>query len=324
MKAQKKIHTAIILLLCLCILGFFANWAQNEYGLKLVGIAFFGISILFAPMAYLAIQHKPVLRILLLFFYACLLFTTFFNTASLPEFIFVGAALLGIFGPLLFTPLAVVLSERKTSSKTPLFEFTIANFLASFCLGNYYKIHQLNGSAFLVVSSGLIIFPLLLMCINLVRKKLNTSLLPILATIFLLLFIATNILGYIFLTQHWPGAKIVVGFSFSQLILLLFALLVMKLKNTNLREWWTSQSWILRLSLICLSITSTHYILRKNKLAPAIYSSEYPKALQELWDKSNSITKEGIENDKKAGIYYKNYSDFLDKREASKQQTTHQ
>lgn len=319
MKAQKKIHTAIILLLCLCILGFFANWAQNEYGLKLVGIALFGISILFATMAYLAIQHKQLLRIFLLFFYACLLFTTFFNAASLPKYIFVVAALLGIFGPQLFIPLAVALSERNTANKTSLFEYACASYLTAFCLGNYFKIHQLNGAAPLIVSSFLIIFPLFLKSVSQFRNKQTSSLLQVMATIFMLLFIATNILGYIFLTQHWPGGKIIVGVSFSLLLLLLFTILILKLKNTNLREWWTSQSWILRLSLICLSITSTHYILRKNKLAPAIYSSEYPKALQELWDKSNSITKEGIENEKKADSYYKNYNDFLDKREASMQ-----
>ncbi|MBK9671799.1 MAG: hypothetical protein IPO70_05995 [Bacteroidetes bacterium] len=183
-------------------------------------------------------------------------------------------------------------------------------------MGNYFKIHKLNGSAILLVSSGLILFPALFKIITLVRKELKQFTIPTLAKIFLLLFVALNIVGYLFLTQHWPGAKILAGISFSQLILLLVFLLIMKVRNKNLHEWWGSQSWLLRLSLICLSITSTHYLLRKVKLAPGIYSSEYPKALDELWEKSNSVTKEGIENDKKADAYYQNYSNFLNNREA--------
>jgi hypothetical protein len=316
MKTKNNLQTLIILLLCICVLGFFANWAQNEYGLKLVGISLFGISLCFASLAFLFLQHKPGLRILLLFFYSCLLFTTFFNASNLPSFVFIIAALLGIFGPQLFIPLVIALSESKTTNKTPLFEYSCATFLACFCLGNYFKIHQLTGAAILVSSSGFIIFPVLYAVVILMRKELMSKSIPASAKIFLLLFIATNILGYIFLTQHWPGAKIMVGISLSQLILLLVSLLLMKLKNINLTEWWASQIWILRLSLICLAITSTHYILRKNKLAPAIYSSEFPKALEALWEKSNSITKEGLENDKKADAYYQNYSNFLNNREA--------
>jgi len=316
MKPKKNIQTLIVLLLCFCILGFFANWAQNNYGLKLVGIALFCISLCFASLAYLSIQHKPILSKFLLIFYACLLFTTYFNATNLPVFVFAIAALLGIFGPQLFIPISIALSERKSITKTPLFEYAFATFLTVFCLGNYFKIHKLNGSAILLVSSGLILFPALFKIITLVRKELKQFTIPTLAKTFLLLFVALNIVGYLFLTQHWPGAKILAGISFSQLILLLVFLLIMKVRNKNLHEWWGSQSWLLRLSLICLSITSTHYLLRKVKLAPGIYSSEYPKALDELWEKSNSVTKEGIENDKKADAYYQNYSNFLNNREA--------
>ncbi len=323
MKTTTKIHNSIILLLCLCILGFFANWAHNDYGLKLVGISLLLISCCFAGIAFHFIRHKPIYRESFLILYSLLLLLAFFNKANLPEAVFIFTALVGLFGPTLFIPLWITVTERKQTNKTPFIEYYFAIFLSFFCLGNYYKIFHLSGAAQLTVCGALLIVPVIIYIVRILRFEIKQFPYSTLARLFLHLFVSLNILGYLFLTQHWPGGKFLVYGSFAIHIFLLTCLLFMKIKKLTLAAWWKSVFWSIRISFICLSITSLHYILLKNKIAPGIYSSTYPPALQQFWEKSNQITKQGIENDKKADVYYDNYMNFLNNREAAQQQNNH-
>lgn len=324
MKTPTKIHNSIILLLCLCILGFFANWAHNEYGLKLVGISLLLISSCFAGIGFLIIRHKPIYRESFIVSYFLLILMAAFNKISLPEWVFVFGAVAGLFGPTLFIPLSIAISERKQGNKTPLIEFYFVIFFSFFSLGNFYKIYHLTGAAPLIVSSSFIIIPVIIYIVRMLQFEIKQFPYSTLARLFLHLFVSLNILGYLFLTQHWPGGKLLAYISFMIHIFLLTCLLFMRLKKLDLTAWWTSIFWTFRLGFICLTITSLHYILLKNNIAPGIYSTDYPIALQQLWEKSNQLTKKGKENDKKADIFYDNYMNFLHNQKTSRQQTTHQ
>jgi hypothetical protein len=51
---KKRIHI-IIFLLCVCLVGFFANFAQNDYGLPLVHYSLLAISLLFLDLMRISV-----------------------------------------------------------------------------------------------------------------------------------------------------------------------------------------------------------------------------------------------------------------------------
>jgi hypothetical protein len=62
---------------------------------------------------------------------------------------------------------------------------------------------------------------------------------------------------------------------------------------------------------ISFLITSCYMMLRKNDIAPTVYSNELPKALQELKSQSNNVSAEGRKYAKLVDIYEEDYDRFI-------------
>ena len=61
---MNRIHNLIVLLLCISVLGFFANWAQNDYGDIIIEYCFLGVGLLFNYKAQQEIKNQPYHKII--------------------------------------------------------------------------------------------------------------------------------------------------------------------------------------------------------------------------------------------------------------------
>ena len=316
---MKTLNSLITISLCLTILGFFANFAQNDYGLQLVAYCMLIISILLYAKAFILIKHKKVLRAGLLLAYVCLFVTAIIINKGLRDFVIIPVALYALFFPTLIIPLIITITEFKKENKTRLFPYYFAVFIGLFCWGNYSKISHYGGATMAVVCGGFIILPILFRVINLIKKGIKEKIAIHFAEVFLLLFIGLNIDGFIFKINHWPFSKIITNISFSFFGLMLIVLIFSKLKKTIIRSWWVSQEWLIKTALIAFAITSVYYNLSRNDIVPKIYSNDYPPAFQEISSKSNDITESGKEFSKRGDKYINNYFKFLSNRDNANQ-----
>jgi hypothetical protein len=78
--------------------------------------------------------------------------------------------------------------------------------------------------------------------------------------------------------------------------------------------------WFTTVILVSFIVLTMHFWARKFDLVPKLYSNEFPQAYEELLANSNDLTKEGIENKKKANLYYEEYSAFIEELEKENQQ----
>lgn len=320
---MKQINNSIIFLLSIMVIGFFANFAQNDYGMFLVVICCLCLSFLFFSKTYLLV-HKPFFKLLLLIpllsLLLCFIMQFFFRASndSLMHVnhvfflvVYVCASICLMLFSLLIIPLSIFISERKKVSKTIDLQYFETVFLGLFSFSIYLKSSHLMGASVILVLSGLVLVPYIFVIIRMlvyIWKEKNFSLIN---TINLYLFVCLIFVAYIFKSQHWPGAKNLVDLSFFQLIVLLIWSTISHFTISPFKSWWPNLSFMSRLMGICFLITSCYMMLRKNDIAPNIYSNELPKAFQELKGQANNISLEGKKYAKLSSIYENEYDQFI-------------
>jgi len=313
MKAEKAFKILIILLLCLCILGFFANWAQNDYGMKLVNYCMLAITACIAGLGFITIKKNVFIKVLHALSYLSLFSCGFFFYSDWIEPLFFLLFFSGLLIPMVLLPLLIFITERRKTEKTNLFNYSTTVFLSIFCIGNSYKISHWSGAGPLLVLSGLIALPFFYKAFLLLSNYLKTKKTFLFIETLLYLFIAFNFIGYIFMMQSWPYGKPIAYLSFLLGGLVLILIAFHFYRKENITAWWANVYWLPRVAFVCLLITSSSYVLRKQNLIPQNYSNDYPYALQYMWDNRNNITTEGKELDRKAEIYWQNYMSFVEK-----------
>jgi hypothetical protein len=312
---MKLIHNLIIIFLCTMLLGFFANFAQNDYGSLIIGLSLLAISTLLFAKTFILIKHQKIWRWAIVLSYILILIS-FLAINILQETSFL-LVLFSIIFPTTFLPIIIYFIERKQTIKTNFFEYFFTFCIALFSLGMYFKIFHLSGGAAIRVWFLVLVFPMLLRIFQLIKQciKEKTSS-PILSILFSL-FLAVWIIGFSFKLQHWPWANNILFSSYILLFLLVVAILVVA-KNGEKFLWFSSQIWIAKTAFVCFLVITFYYNLSRVNLAPQLYSNEFPAALEELFSKSNSITPEGKKNQRKADVYREYYYTFLDNLEKEK------
>lgn len=319
MKLLHFIQNSIVFLLCICILGFFANWAQNDYGMKLVMFSLLFLGILLACFSILQIQHQKIIKTLFTFCFIFLFLLPFLVHLNFQVNIILIIASIFLLLLTLFLPFALFIFDKKSQEKTNWGSFYPAIFVALFCLGNSLKLLHMPGASVVLVSSSFIIFPYYTFAFRRIIRSFQIRSNTEFFLGILHLFIGTNILAYCFKIQHWPYGNSIAAATILMLLLLVIITIVLAFKKQYLQNAWFTLPWVKRLIFVCFTITSIHYFLRITDITPALYSNEYPAALQDLWSNANNITKEGRENAKKAEIYNDNYLNFITKREEEAQ-----
>jgi len=318
---MKQLNNLLIITLCISVLGFFANWAQNDYGIQLIGYCMLVCSVLLFTNAYILIQSAKAIKVLFLFTMACYAFLIVFNHYKFPDVIFVSASTIALFFPIIIIPIAIKISERKQEHKTDLFYYVVHVFLAMFCLGIFFRISHLTGAGQLIVMSGFIVFPLITHALSEIKNGLKNKSINYFTSAFIHLFVGLDIVAFIFITQHWPSAKELTYISFLFAWLAIFTFISGKFKIEVIKERWNYLHWISKTAYFCFIIISAYYFLSRNNIAPKIYSNTLPPSLDELYAKENEITTEGKLFAKRKKVYETNYYNFLEHRQEAEEKS---
>jgi len=309
---MKQIQNTIIFLLCLCIIGFFANFAQNDYGLTLVGLSLLFIGFLFLLKAYILIKHLKPQRLMMIYSIGCFIAISNFWMIIKVDAIFFIMLFSIMFIPTFIIPFYTKYKERKKEEKSIQLDYFESVFITYMCLGYYLKMNHLNGATVVLVISVFIVIPYTIRVIKLLISSIRNNRLLDFSNALVFLFIELDLAALAFRGMHWKGSKQMAYFALMCLILLIITLLIDTIKKQSIKFWWLSIKFNQKLFLIVFIVVSVRWVLSINDLAPNVYSNEHPKGFQNLLDNSNSISAEGINYGKKADVYEKFYFQFLE------------
>lgn len=310
---MRTLNNFIVFLLTTMLLGFFANFAQNGYGIVVVGISLLALGLV---LQIAAVKTLPKNKIIsptgFLVLPAFLLFSFFFQNI-IPENIIIPLILFWFIFPLVSPLILKRIYLKKTGIKINFFQYYELIFFALFCFGFAFKIQHWPLTGVLLMVTLFIIIPY---SIHLVKTNRNSEDKPILKIQYSLyhVFILVLIFGAVFSIQHYSSAKAMLYLPSCLLGLFLLSLLLPEFRK-SFSESIHKLRWITKIVLIAFTILTLHFWARKFDLVPKLYSNEFPQAYEELLANSNDFTKEGIENKKKAKKYLEEYYRFLDEVE---------
>jgi hypothetical protein len=315
---MKRIQNLIIFFLCLCVVGFFANFAQNDYGLAIVRYAMLIIGVLMLELLrHTIIEYKKLgyslyimifFPVLSMFIYVYDKGDTYFIVSSIALFF-------GYLHNLILVPLVIYFKERKT--RTPKVNFRNYFELIFLCLipiAIYLKANYLIGGGILLGTSMLIVIPYLFSIVKVLRAfAVNKSSLHVFQTL-AYLFISLSVLGTVFKQQHWPGANSISPIALSFLFFSILMALYQKLFKKEKGNLFESMQSITKIVFVTFCVTGLWLSLKMIDLAPAVYSDDDPTAMQLLKANANDFTAEGKEYKRRHIIYEKNIDKFVHER----------
>lgn len=317
----KEVNNTIIFLLCLMLIGFFANFAQNDYGMELIIFCCGLVSLSFYIKTFYQIISKKIFNAIFAFSFLCGIYIVFFvngmEGASRISFghnnffVFITAYIIFIFAPSIIIPLLIVIKERKFKEKTISSNYFTSLFSAMFCLGIYMKEYKLAGASIVLILSGFIILPMLISFFKSMYSYIKAKNAIFLLLGFSKLFIGSTFVAFIFKTQHWPGSNLLLVCTFGLLGLNFILIMVNYYLKSNMNQLWTEQTFTTKTLFLCYTVTTVYVNLMRNDILPKVYSNNKPKALQELIIGSNDFTVEGRTTKKKAQLYADQYENFL-------------
>lgn len=320
---MKQIQNGTIFLLCLMVVGFFANFAQNDYGLNLVVYCCLGISALLLSLIFYSFaDYKYVKGLFLL---ACALLLLFINSDYMtmvddgsgifndPEYIFLYfiALVLAMILLMVIIPILYLYRSNKKGLKVNLHNYFENLFASFFCLGIFMKNTERPAASIVLVLSGLIIVPYVYKFVSLGIKSIREKNLELTVNALSYTFVGLIIVAFIFKSQYWPLSGLILIVSFIDFGLLLILMLIMHFKITPFAKWWQQVNFTHALFISSFIITTTYTLLMWNNVIPQIYSNKYPRTYQNLKMSSNDFSEEGRLNQKKKEVYLKNYEEFL-------------
>jgi len=296
----KNIATMALLVV---LLGFFANFAQNDYGLKMVkyGLAVFAYTMIFFMWNSLKSGRKFFIALSSLFciieFSKDVLIKMYTETGLISIFIqFFIIILLWLF------PVFLLIGERKKNEKSQIAEFTDACFIFVLGMGYFFKMNYGVGAAALMVLSlpyfFITAFAMFRHMIKVIRQKVTFDSISLLR-----LFIGTYSGGSVFKINHWPFADDLITFSFILIILFIFLLGISSIKKNTFKM--LPEFAPLRYITISFLVLSIYYILSQFSLNPPFFLNVYPIAMYE-YDGSLDSNK----NLEKHETYYEYYRVF--------------
>jgi hypothetical protein len=206
-----------------------------------------------------------------------------------------------------------IVHYKKTKESINFLEYFEYVFFALFIFGFAFKIQHWPLAGISLMVSLFLLIPYL---VHLVKtfKSSKGNILSKIQYSFYHVFILTIEFGAVFSLQHYAQSKVILYLP-SILIGVFLLLLLHSSFRKNFYQSIQKLRWITSVVLVAFLVLTLHFWARKFDLVPKLYSNEYPHAYEELVDKSNDITAEGIEHKRKANLYIKEYYSFIDELE---------
>ena len=304
---MNRLKNLLVICLCATVLGIFANFAQNDYGMTIIKYAMLVIYLCAATIAFAEI--KSAKRVFAAVSATPLVFLTIYKIFDFQnEALFI----LILAGPPVqfILPVFLLILERKAAKKTDITNYFLYCLCMCISLGNYMKIEQLPGAGPVLAStvlSALTIgfISLFMFGKGLIKKQPNAAI----GALYLFIIFAIST-GQVFKTMHWPGASLSFVIA-TYLIVILIGLSLIPKGRRLMSECYKNSPFILKTLIICYTTIAFYAGLRSLGIGPVPYSNKNPVALTELINSSDGVTKQGIHFGEKADIYYSHYDVFL-------------
>jgi hypothetical protein len=301
-----------ILLSCL-ILGIFANWAQNDYGVTICEWSIIGLIVLFISEA-IGLARTKVKNIAFIFFGICLATVIVAGNLGFPKIAISGSFLFAFFWTFMITYPFTDFGQKKTVEHEIKYYASESFMLFLFSTGIVFKMqHWPGASVILILGCGGLFILCLLKIIRTFRKEKNLPGIFKLSRTTLLLFVAIGyFLSFMFRWQHWPGWRIqfwtgVVLLFISILLFVIFRKPVnfQDSKTSAFRNIWNLKGNI-RFIIIVTVFSSLHALAAFSNIAPRFYSLSLPPAFDKFVEKNE---------ERKASDYRASFLDFCFNRD---------
>lgn len=307
---MKNKQNLILLLLCFVLLGFFANFAQNGYGMTIVAISLLLLGLLLQLGAIETLPKNKIISVPVFLGIPAIIALLFAFTNFLPEVLLVPFLLAWFIFPLVAPAILGARWKKKTGEKINFFPYYESIFFALFCFGFAFKIQHWPLAGVLLMMSIFVFIPYLRHIIRTIKKSNENQLLK-LHNILYHFFILAITIGAVFSIQHYAKAKVLL-FLPSIIIGIFLLLLILPNFRNQCSLALQKLRWITKVVLVSFLVLTLHFWARKFDLVPKLYSNEYPQTYEELLANSNNITEEGIKNKERAYRYYEEYSKLLE------------
>ncbi|MGZ3940747.1 MAG: hypothetical protein ACXVOH_00690 [Bacteroidia bacterium] len=319
MKAVSQIRNVLF---AISILGAFANYAQNDYGMSVIMLS----DLLIASMlliATLMIENSlwKEKRSKTIFIIAAVVVIFVMNICNVVGVYEIGGT--DIIGIIMFTLLGIVLVETgivivadKKLSNPSQRSYALESFGGCLLFLFFFLkgMHWAGASPMLLVGSGSLCILYISRVVKSIRIEFSKGkTLALFAGLFYLSsFLA--IVAYLFKNMHWPGSNFLVVIASALLIFILIPL-IFNFKFSHGEEKIGVRSYLKRANSITLFVfIFTNYFaffmtLQVFGIGPRFYSLQRPPALQKMIDKSTG------DNDPKVEAYFENYDNFIHNRQ---------
>ena len=291
---MKTINSIKYILIALIVLGFFANFAQNEYGIEIAFYSLLGFLIIFLfESIYWRIKEPvttpktnrsrsariiyPLSGIISLVCIVLAILSDIINL-NIPGILFLILNLTWITG--------LIILFIYSSLYRPLFYESLALFFL--CVSMIFKyLHFPGAGVLLIIACGFLSVHFFTQGTTIYKTLRKDSGLLALSVFAFFLVLAMSLTSFLFAMMHWPGKNMISGIILNLLILIAIPIVFrikFKLKESKIVLW--DRIKIIRgnhsLLFLFFTLSSIWWFLLMVNIAPGIYSNQYPPAMQNL------------------------------------------
>ncbi|HRG58981.1 MAG TPA: hypothetical protein PK323_08470 [Bacteroidia bacterium] len=318
---MKQITNLIIFLLCLCLVGFFASFAQNEYGIVMVTYAMIIIGILLLELIRINVAKYKKLGYfihLMIIFPALSIFIWIYDKGDTLIIIFVLSMFIGFLYNILILPLILFYIQKKSKITVISFaDYYELLFLSFLPISLYLRANHLIGAGILIGSSMFIAFPYLYQIFTRIKLVLIKTSVQTFFQISVYIYVGLSVIGTAFKIQHWPGTNLITNITLIFLFISITLILLQIIMKKEFNTLFNSMSSITKIVYFSYVVTGLWLSLKFIDLAPSVYSDEQPKAMQWLKANSNDVTEIGREFGKRFKVYEQNYERFIQEQKVT-------
>ena len=319
---MKRIQNLIIFFLCLCLMGFFANFAQNDYGLTMVNYSLLAVAVLFIDMMRLSIIKYKIAGYFIYLMVLYPLMAVFVDLQDISEeflMFYVLSLLAGFIYSAIVLPVVLFFKERKLcSAQISFLSYYELLFLSVLLVGFNLKLNHYAGAGVLLYLSMLIVFPTFIRLIQLIKLLISGQYISAVFQLLVCVFITLTIVSTVFKQQHMPGADSLLYICRPIMFISVLLLLFITYFKKEIRPF-THTNPAMKTAYFSFCVTILWVSLYYAGVAPSVYSDRYPKGMQMLRAKANGFNAEGKEFDKKYEIYIENLEHFEEEQNKAKQ-----
>jgi hypothetical protein len=299
---MKQLRNFGTFLLIPILLGFFANFAQNDYGLTLVKYSLLALSITHCIL--LVDSVKKLKGLIVLLFLSLFSITV---TAGIDDVFIITSIFTAVI--LWFMPLIILVAERKAKERSDTLLYLDQYVLTLLSLAYFMKLSFLPGSsALLVFSMPYCLIHLLLLISRIfisIRQKTTLSDIP-----FFRAWMGILVTGSVFKMQHWPWANHFIAMALLAIPLMLIITLY-RFKYRNAAPLILSSGYATRTLMVSFLLMSIYLFLGKIGMQPPFFYNTFPIESLEFAGVIVNEENPNKRNPEKEEIYMDNYYRFM-------------